>query len=127
MLYWAAVFFIVALIAAVLGFGGIAAGAASIAKILFFIFLIAFGCRCCWASSAERRKRHKGFAMLTQSAAAVAAAFLAACGSDPTTLSALRLAARMRAAVSSYAGFAAWSASASCAAVALDGCRRSGR
>ena len=42
MLYWAAVFFIVALIAAVLGFGGIAAGAASIAKILFFIFLIAF-------------------------------------------------------------------------------------
>ena len=30
MLYWAAVFFIVALIAAVLGFGGIAAGAAGI-------------------------------------------------------------------------------------------------
>ena len=28
MLYWAAVFFIIALIAAVLGFGGIAAGAA---------------------------------------------------------------------------------------------------
>ena len=42
MLYWAAVFFIVALIAAVLGFGGIAAGAAGIAKILFFIFLVAF-------------------------------------------------------------------------------------
>ena len=42
MLYWAAVFFIIALIAAVLGFGGIAAGAAGIAKILFFIFLIAF-------------------------------------------------------------------------------------
>jgi uncharacterized membrane protein YtjA (UPF0391 family) len=42
MLYWAAVFFIIALIAAVLGFGGIAAGAAVIAKILFFIFLIAF-------------------------------------------------------------------------------------
>ena len=39
MLYWAAVFFIIALIAAVLGFGGIAAGAAGIAKILFFIFL----------------------------------------------------------------------------------------
>jgi uncharacterized membrane protein YtjA (UPF0391 family) len=39
---WAAVFFIVALIAAVLGFGGIAAGAAGIAKILFFIFLVAF-------------------------------------------------------------------------------------
>jgi len=42
MLYWAAVFFIVALSAAVLGFGGIASGAAGIAKILFFIFLVAF-------------------------------------------------------------------------------------
>jgi len=42
MLYWAAVFFIVALFAAVLGFGGIAAGAAGIAKILFLIFLVAF-------------------------------------------------------------------------------------
>jgi uncharacterized membrane protein YtjA (UPF0391 family) len=42
MLYWAAVFFIIALIAAVLGFGGIAAGATGIAKILFFVFLIAF-------------------------------------------------------------------------------------
>ena len=31
-----------ALIAAVLGFGGIAAGAAEIAKILFFIFLLLF-------------------------------------------------------------------------------------
>jgi uncharacterized membrane protein YtjA (UPF0391 family) len=42
MLYWAAVFFVIALISAVLGFGGIAAGAAEIAKILFFIFLIVF-------------------------------------------------------------------------------------
>jgi uncharacterized membrane protein YtjA (UPF0391 family) len=42
MLFWAAVFFIIALIAAVLGFGGLAAGAAGIAKVLFFIFLIAF-------------------------------------------------------------------------------------
>ena len=40
MLYWAAVFFIIALIAAVFGFGGIAAGAVSIAKILFFVFLV---------------------------------------------------------------------------------------
>jgi uncharacterized membrane protein YtjA (UPF0391 family) len=40
MLYWAAVFFIIALAAAVFGFGGIAAGAAGIAKILFFVFLI---------------------------------------------------------------------------------------
>ncbi len=41
-LYWAAVFFVIALTAAVLGFGGIAAGAAEIAKILFFIFLVIF-------------------------------------------------------------------------------------
>jgi uncharacterized membrane protein YtjA (UPF0391 family) len=42
MLYWALVFFIVALIAAVFGFGGIAVGAASIAKVLFFIFIVLF-------------------------------------------------------------------------------------
>ena len=42
MLYWAAVFFVIALTAAVFGFGGIAAGAAEIAKILFFIFLVIF-------------------------------------------------------------------------------------
>jgi uncharacterized membrane protein YtjA (UPF0391 family) len=42
MLYWALVFFIVAIIAAVFGFGGIAVGAAAIAKVLFFLFLILF-------------------------------------------------------------------------------------
>lgn len=42
MLYWAVVFFIIALIAAVFGFGGIAAASAGVAKILFFIFLIGF-------------------------------------------------------------------------------------
>jgi len=40
MLSWAIAFFIIAIIAAVFGFGGIAA--AGIAKILFFLFLIAF-------------------------------------------------------------------------------------
>ena len=40
MLYYAIVFFVIALIAALFGFGGIAAGAAGIAKILFFAFLI---------------------------------------------------------------------------------------
>ena len=39
-LYYAVVFFVIALIAALFGFGGIAAGAAGIAKILFFAFLI---------------------------------------------------------------------------------------
>ena len=42
MLYWAAVFFVIALVAAVFGFGGIAVGAAEIAKVLFFIFLVIF-------------------------------------------------------------------------------------
>lgn len=42
MLYWAAIFFVVAIIAAAFGFGGIAAGAAGIAKVLFFIFVILF-------------------------------------------------------------------------------------
>ena len=40
MLHYAAVFFVIALIAAVFGFGGIATGAVGIAKILFFVFLI---------------------------------------------------------------------------------------
>jgi len=40
MLYYAAVFFVVAVIAAVFGFTGLAAGAAGIAKILFVLFLI---------------------------------------------------------------------------------------
>jgi uncharacterized membrane protein YtjA (UPF0391 family) len=42
MLHYAVVFLIIALIAAVFGFGGIAAGAAGIAKVLFFICLIGF-------------------------------------------------------------------------------------
>ncbi len=42
MLYWAAVFFVIALIAAIFGFGGIYVAAAGIAKILFFVFLILF-------------------------------------------------------------------------------------
>lgn len=42
MLSWALTFFVLAIIAAVFGFGGIAAGATSIAKILFFLFLVLF-------------------------------------------------------------------------------------
>jgi uncharacterized membrane protein YtjA (UPF0391 family) len=40
MLHYAIVFFVIALIAALFGFGGIAAGAVGIAKILFFVFII---------------------------------------------------------------------------------------
>jgi uncharacterized membrane protein YtjA (UPF0391 family) len=42
MLSWAITFLVIALIAAVLGFGGIAGTAASFAKILFFVFLVMF-------------------------------------------------------------------------------------
>lgn len=42
MLSWALAFFIVAIIAAVFGFGGIAAGASGIAQVLFFLFIVAF-------------------------------------------------------------------------------------
>ena len=42
MLYYAAVFFIIALIAGLLGFGGIAASASGIAQVLFFIFVVLF-------------------------------------------------------------------------------------
>jgi len=40
MLHYAVVFLVIAISAAVLGFGGLAAGAAGIAKILFFVFLL---------------------------------------------------------------------------------------
>lgn len=40
MLHYAIVFFVIALIAALFEFGGIAAGAVGIAKILFFVFII---------------------------------------------------------------------------------------
>jgi len=42
MLRFAIIFFIIAIIAAVFGFGGISAEAEGIAKILFFIFLVLF-------------------------------------------------------------------------------------
>lgn len=42
MLRYAAVFLVIALVAALFGFTGIAAGAVEIAKILFFVFLLLF-------------------------------------------------------------------------------------
>jgi uncharacterized membrane protein YtjA (UPF0391 family) len=42
MLYWAAAFFIIAIIAGLLGFGGVSAAAAGVAQILFFIFVVIF-------------------------------------------------------------------------------------
>jgi len=39
MLRWAVIFFIISIIAAVFGFGGIATAAAGIAQVLFYLFL----------------------------------------------------------------------------------------
>lgn len=41
MLRWATAFFVLAIVAAAFGFGGIAGAATGIAKTLFFVFLIA--------------------------------------------------------------------------------------
>lgn len=42
LLSWALVFLVVAIIAAVFGFGMVASAATSIAKILFFVFIVVF-------------------------------------------------------------------------------------
>ncbi len=42
MLGWAVTFFLIAIVAAVFGFGGIASAAAGIAKVLFFVFIVLF-------------------------------------------------------------------------------------
>ncbi len=42
MLKWALIFFVVSLVAALFGFGGIASGAGAIAKILFYIAIALF-------------------------------------------------------------------------------------
>jgi uncharacterized membrane protein YtjA (UPF0391 family) len=42
MLSWALTFLVIALIAAALGFGGLAGAATGIAKILFFVFIVLF-------------------------------------------------------------------------------------
>lgn len=42
MLYWAVVFLILAIVAAIFGFGAIVATAVTIAKILFWVFVVLF-------------------------------------------------------------------------------------
>ena len=48
MLRWALAFFIIAIIAAVFGFGGIATGANEIARVLFFFFVVLFVVSLVW-------------------------------------------------------------------------------
>jgi uncharacterized membrane protein YtjA (UPF0391 family) len=42
MLRWSVIFLVIALVAALFGYTGIAEGAADIAQVLFFIFLVLF-------------------------------------------------------------------------------------
>jgi uncharacterized membrane protein YtjA (UPF0391 family) len=42
MMYWAVVFFVIALVAALFGFGGIAGAAVGMSKTLFFVALVVF-------------------------------------------------------------------------------------
>lgn len=42
MLYWTLIFLVIALVAGLFGFGGIASASAGIAKVLFAIFLVLF-------------------------------------------------------------------------------------
>ena len=42
MLHYALIFFLIAIVAAVFGFGGVAVASAGIARILFYLFLVVF-------------------------------------------------------------------------------------
>jgi uncharacterized membrane protein YtjA (UPF0391 family) len=55
MLQYAVVFLVIALIAALFGFGGIAAGATGLAEILFAVFLVA-----AFGSSLQRLMNRRG-------------------------------------------------------------------
>ncbi len=57
MLYWALIFLIVAIIAAVLGFGGIAQVSAGIAQVLFFVFLVLFLISIAFGMAGRRHRR----------------------------------------------------------------------
>lgn len=55
MLRWSLIFFIVAIIAAVFGFGGVASGASDIARVLFFFFIVFFVVSLIWGLATGRR------------------------------------------------------------------------
>jgi uncharacterized membrane protein YtjA (UPF0391 family) len=57
MLRWALAFFIIAIIAGILGFGGIATGATDIARICFFFFIVVFLCSLVWGLVTGQRPR----------------------------------------------------------------------
>jgi uncharacterized membrane protein YtjA (UPF0391 family) len=54
-LYWAVVFLVIAVVAAILGFGNIVSGATTIAIVLFVIFLIMAVCSFVFGWTRRRR------------------------------------------------------------------------
>jgi len=57
MLRWALAFFIIAIMAAIFGFGRIATGASDIARICFFFFIVFFVVSLIWGLATGRRVR----------------------------------------------------------------------
>ncbi len=55
MLTWSLIFFMLAIVAGIFGFGGIAAGAGEIAQLLFFFFLVFFVVSLVWGLVTGRR------------------------------------------------------------------------
>jgi len=55
MLRWSLAFFIIAIVAAIFGFGGISAGAVDIARVLFIFFLVACAVLLVWGLFTGRR------------------------------------------------------------------------
>ncbi len=55
MLRWSLAFFIVAIVAGVLGFGGIASGAAELARVCFFFFVVVFAVSLVWGLSTGKK------------------------------------------------------------------------
>lgn len=57
MLRWSLAFFLIAIIAAIFGFGGIASGASEIARLLFFFFIVVFLVSLVWSLVTGRHLR----------------------------------------------------------------------
>jgi len=57
MLRWSLAFFLISIVAALFGFGGIASGAADIARVLFFLFIVIFLVTLVWGLGSGRRPR----------------------------------------------------------------------
>jgi len=55
MLTWSLMFFILAIVAGIFGFGGIAAVATEIAQLLFFFFIVIFVASVIWGLATGRR------------------------------------------------------------------------